>query len=203
MSINFYEIHLQTDNVNEVQKYLAYWLNGLYREKPEIKSNQQAEIDFFQKEYPSCFAVGSLHKNWVTIRHDSYEQQVSLANKLSQVFSATAIQAMGQSTVDTYYLSVHQNGKIVRKFYSGEDVEKPEQEGKPFSFEQPFPDSEDYQYDYEDMQSFCKNFGIDLLTDAFEHQNIWTLINIKEKPIPEQRSFSEKIKSFFGRADRQ
>lgn len=200
MSINIFEIHLQTDKESDVIKVLAYRLSKIYRENPEIITDQPEDIDFFQKEEPTCFAVASLFENWVTIRHNSFEKQVSLANELSQVFNVTAIQAMGQSTVDTYHLSVHQDGKIVRSFNCGEDTNGLECEGTPLPFEAPIDDPENYFYDYEDMHAFCKNFGIELVTDANEHKEIWTLIRIKEKSVQEKPSFLASVKALFGGA---
>ncbi|MGI8385685.1 hypothetical protein [Robertmurraya sp. P23] len=61
--------------------------------------------------------------------------------------------------MDTYYLSAHKEGKIVRKINCGEDTLGVIQEGVPFHFEKELDQD---LFDYDDMDEFCMGFGIDL-----------------------------------------
>ncbi|WP_066305569.1 hypothetical protein [Bacillus sp. FJAT-29814] len=189
MSINIYQIHVQTDQLEKVNDFLNDWLKDSHRVQPVIYSSQNSHFPFFQKEQPSLFAVSPMHENWITIRHDSYEPPFELAEKLSSALDCTVIQAMGQSTVDTYYLSVHQAGKMIRKIHCGEDTIGTEYEGEPFPFEKINPD-EHYFY-YEEMDDFCQHFGFDVLIDPSENDGDWTIIKIKEKPIERNGLFSK------------
>lgn len=183
MSISLYQLHIKTNQPNDVKSFLVDWLEMKTGEKPSIYENQSSSFAFFKNETPSIFALSILHENWVTILHDSYEQLLDLANRLSFAVQSTVLNVMAQSTEDTYYLSVHQEGKLVRKIYFGEDVLEIEQEGKPFPFEklptgtnigtgkEPF-----YSFDYDDMHEFCLHFHVDILKDPTDMDGHWTVI---------------------------
>lgn len=199
MSINIYEIHIQTDRLDKVKDYLVSWLNHTYEEELVVENGQDSSFSFFNHMTPQLFAVSILHQNWITILHDSYEPPLELANKLSSTFSSTVIQAMGQSTIDTYYLSVHQEGTMIRKIHCGEDTIGIEQEGNPFPFEKSLSQNndEDHFFDYEDMSDFCENFRIDLLMDPAEKDGQWTFIMVKEKTVQNKETFFKKLSKYF------
>lgn len=200
MSFNIFEIHIQTERLDEVKEFLADWLSQTHGEKPQIEDEQDSFFPFFKKELAGLFAVSILHQNWVTVLHDSYEPPFELAGKLSAAFNCTVVQAIGQSTVDTYYLSVHQEGRMVRKIHYGEDTIGVEHEGEPFPFEQlqlKQANPEEQFFDYEDMHDFCEHFGIYLMTAPSENDGHWTIIKIKEERVPEKESFFKKLAATF------
>jgi hypothetical protein len=182
MSINFYQLHVKTNQLNNVKSFLFHWLEDYSGEEPSIYENQSSALEFFKNESPTIFALSRLHEGWITILHDSYEPLLDLADRLSSEFNETVLNIMAQSTAETYYLSVHHNGKLIRKIYSGEDVFEVEQEGEPFSFEE-LPigtDLEpDYCFDYTDMHKFCLHFHVDLLIDHSEMDGKWAVIKRK------------------------
>lgn len=192
MSINIYEIHIQTDKIKEVNEFLVGWLSVTHGVKPIINNGQASLFPFFENKLPELFAVSSIHENWLTILHDSYEPQLMLANKLSLTFDSTVIQVIGQSTIDTYYLSVHKEGKVIRKIQCGEDTIGVEQEGELFPFEQltiQQVDHVNHFFDYNDMNDFCQNFGIDLLNSHFENDGHWTIVKMEEQPVQRKSLF--------------
>lgn len=160
MSVNFFQIHIQTNRFDEVKDFLKKWLNHTSGDIELVEENSDGEfISFFNHEIPTSFAVSAIHENWITIFHDSYKPPIDLCSRLSEKFTTTVIQAMAQSTVDTYCLSVHKEGKLVRKIYISEETLGVIQEGEPFAFEGYIePDL----YDYDDMNDFCLKMGIDL-----------------------------------------
>jgi hypothetical protein len=207
MSISFYQLHVKTKQTNNVKLFLTHWLEDFSGGKPSIYENQGSAFEFFNSETPTIFALCMLHENWVTILHDSYEQLPDLANRLSLEFNATVLNVMAQSTVDTYYLSVHQNGKLVRKIYSGEDVIGIDQEGEPFTFEElpigtnigteidPF-----YCFDYHDMHEFCLHFHVDLMKDPSNKDGQWAVIkrnNASASTTKKNSLFRSIVGSFF------
>jgi hypothetical protein len=204
MSINLYQLHVETNQTNDVRSFLVDWLEEHSGEKPSLYENQSSAFEFFSNETPSIFAICMLHENWVTILHDSYEQQVDLANRLTLALNGTVLNVMAQSTVDTYYLSVHQNGKLVRKIYSGEDVLGIDQEGEPFPFEEvpigtnigteiePF-----YCFDYHDMQKFCLHFHVDIMKDPSNMDEQWAVIK-RNSPSDSTTKKSSLLRSIVG-----
>ncbi|OCA83195.1 hypothetical protein A8F94_18955 [Bacillus sp. FJAT-27225] len=196
MSINIYGLYVQTSKANDVKKFLSFWLSQTHSEQPTIQNQSNLAFDFFRSEIPSSFAVGTVHDSWVTVLHDSFEPQVELADLLSAEFTTTVIQAMGQSTVDSYFLSVHKDGRLVRKLHSGEDTDGLEQEGTPFPFEKEMLsriDNETHFFDYNDIQDFCQNLGIEHMLDPTGNDDGWTVIRQGEKAPPSKESF---LKSF-------
>lgn len=207
MSINFYQLHVKTNQTNDVKSFLTHWLEDSSGGKASTYENQSAAFEFFNSEPPTIFALCMLHENWVTILHDSYEQLSDLANHLSLEFNATVLNVMAQSTVDTYYLSVHQNGQLVRKIYSGEDVLGIDQEGEPFPFEE-FPirtnngteDEPFYCFDYHDMQKFCRHFHVDIMKDPSNMDGQWAVIkrnNSSNSTTKKNSFFRSIVGSFF------
>ncbi|GHI00758.1 hypothetical protein [Neobacillus kokaensis] len=197
MSINISEIHVQTDKLEKVKEFLVDWLSRTHGKKPIIYTEQDSFYPFFENKQPALFSISVIHDNWITILHDSYEPPFVLADRLSLTFNCTVIQAIGQSTVDTYYLSVHKEGCMIRKFHCGEDTVGVEQEGEPFPFEKKGfgqEDSDSYFFDYEDMDKFCQNFGINLLPDPFENDGQWTIIEIKGRSLHKKDSLLKKLK---------
>jgi hypothetical protein len=196
MSINIYALYVKTPKANDVKKFLSYWLSQTQGELPTIQNDQDSVFDFFKNEVPAYFAVSQHKEGWISILHDSYEPQLDLANLLSAEFNSAVIQAIGQSTVDTYMVSVHQGGELIRKLHSGEDTEGFEQEGSPFPFEKEIlarVDDETHFFDYDDMQEFCKNFGIDLLGEETQNDRHWTVMKISEKAAPKKDSFLKAL----------
>jgi hypothetical protein len=111
MSININQIHIQTEQIETVTDFLTTWLFDTYGVQPITHSTKDSFFSLFEKEQPSLFVVSKIHEGWITVLHNSYEPPFELASKLSYACKSTVIQAMGQSTVDTYYLSVHQDVK--------------------------------------------------------------------------------------------
>ncbi|WP_053362608.1 hypothetical protein [Bacillus sp. FJAT-27251] len=182
MSVNIYQIHIQTNSLDEVKASLADWLSHTHKEETVIYENQDSAIQFFHNKIPSLFAVSTINEKWISILHDAYEPPFDLANTLSASFECTVIQLMGQSTVDTYSLSVHEKGSIIRKMTYGEESIGLEQEGDPFPFEPSLwqEDEEHHFFDYEDMNNFCSHFGIEILTDPSEKDGEWTIIKVRK-----------------------
>ncbi|WP_210367312.1 hypothetical protein [Bacillus sp. REN3] len=197
MAINFYAMYIHTDKLEEVKEFLANWLSNEYGKEVRQEAGQDSGIPFFENEQPKWFAVTILPGKWISVLHDAYEPPFGLASKLSAQFSCTAIQVMGQSTVDTYCLSVHEDGQMSRMIRNGEDTDGVEQEGMPFPFE--INDGQDNQlFDYEDIDDFCRNFDIDPLTDPSEYDDHWTSIKIAEPHAPKKKSFLQRLAGRFG-----
>jgi hypothetical protein len=192
MSININQIHIQTEQIETVTDFLTTWLFDTYGVQPITHSTKDSFFSLFEKEQPSLFVVSKIHEGWITVLHNSYEPPFELASKLSYACKSTVIQAMGQSTVDTYYLSVHQDGKVIRKIHCGEDTIGTEYEGEPFPFEK--INHEEHYFYYEEMDQFCQNFGINMLTDPSESDGEYTTIKIEEKTIEKKGFFSRMFR---------
>lgn len=201
MSVNIYQLNIETNRLDEVKTFLFNWLRDTHQKEPVVSSNQDSHFEFFQHEIPMLFALGVLHENWITVLHDSYDFLVDLANRLSARFDCHVIHSLGQSTVETYYLSVHYGGVMIRKIYSGEDSLGIEQEGKPFPFEKSplgknigSPEEDFYVFGYEDMGEFCSHINIDILRGLFEIDGAWTVLKFEKEKEKEKR---KSLFSFF------
>lgn len=188
MSISFYQLNIETNQFEEVKTFLFNWLRDTHRKEPVVYENQDSHFNFFQHKVPKLFVIGVLHENWITVLHDSHDFLVDLANQLSARFHCHVVHTIGQSTVDTYYLSVHYGGEMIRKIYCGEDTLGIEEEGKPFPFEKtPLgkniggPEEDYFVFDYEDMEEFCSHIHIDLLKGPFEIDGTWVVLKFEEE----------------------
>ncbi|WP_421383124.1 hypothetical protein ACOJQI_02230 [Bacillus salacetis] len=184
MSTNIYQINIQTTDSSVVRSFLMTWFEEAYGSRPQVETQHEPSISFFENETPSLFAVGKLHSGWITVLHDSYERLIKFNQSLSSQIEGMVVHTLGQSTVDTYYLSIHQNGELVRELYFGEDSDGIEQAGLPLSFEKhlPFPREEDYTYfDYEYLEAYGELLGIGSLIDLEEYKGAWEIIQKKQK----------------------
>lgn len=176
MSINLYQIHIQTTEKIKVEKMLVHYLEQQTNERSVmVQLGEKTSINFFTHEIPTMFAVSIQHEGWVTILHDSYDHLNELTKMLSNFFNTMVIHALGQSTVDNYYLSFYQKGILLRLISYDDLKVEIEQKGSPFSFEKlPIgknigPETEPaYVFDYDVMHSFCLHFQIDLLNEVTE-----------------------------------
>ena len=201
LSVSIYQIHIMTDRMDEVKSFLVHWLEAEYGGKSDIFSNQDSSFPFFTSEIPTHFALCEMHDKWITILHDSYDQLIDLTSRLSSVFNTLVIHTLGQSTVDTYHVSIFQKGRLLRKMDVGEEYEGIEQYGEPFPFERnpvrgkmPFTEEGSSFFDYHSMQDYCLHFNIDILIDPSEKDGAWEVIQLQ--PEPESPKGSHNI-SFF------
>jgi hypothetical protein len=81
---------------------------------------------------------------------------------------------------------------VIRKIHCGEDTIGTEYEGEPFPFEK--INHEEHYFYYEEMDEFCQNFGINMLTDPSESDGEYTIIKIEEKPIEKKGFFSRMFR---------
>ncbi|MCA1054219.1 hypothetical protein LCM10_04405 [Rossellomorea aquimaris] len=203
MSVNLYQIHIKTVEINKVTSFLVSWLADEYGEMPFVRSNQDSSFTFFNSENPTMFALGQLHDGWLTVLHDSFEPLMDLTSSLSSSFQTSAIQALGQSTVDTYHLSIFNEGQLLRKIDAGEEYNGVEQSGEPFPFEkesmnEKIGSGEPSFFDYQDMQKYCLHFGIDLLKDPSEIDGAWEVIQLElEQKSPHSDSRKSILDNIF------
>ena len=182
MSVNIYSIHIQTNKIEEVQDALTNWLSTTHRKEVVTSVEQDSPSSFFDEEIPSLFAISKAEEeNWIWILHNASEPPFMIADLLSDTCASTVIQAMGQSTVDYYSLSVHEEGKIKRRIFCfHEETLGVEKEGEEFPFEKLLDGKDNDFFNYDDMYDFCLHFGIDILTDPDENDGEWTIIQVKE-----------------------
>ncbi|MFD1019659.1 hypothetical protein [Thalassobacillus hwangdonensis] len=183
MSVNLYQINIQTEDLTKVKSYLSRWLLETYQQQPEITERQLTLEDFFEHESPKLFAVRKLQDGWTTVLHDSYEKLEEFNQKLSTYFDGLVVHTLGQSTVDTYYLSVHQRGELTRELYCGEDTLGVEERGNPLPFESEllFDEVGDSIFiDYIYLEEFCEQLGIRHLIEAEAIDGTWEVMRITE-----------------------
>lgn len=121
--------------MDEIKDFLVNWLEDKYGYQPELQLNQDSFFPFFENEVPTHFALSVLYEDWISILHDSYDQLIDLTSRLSATFNTLVINAIGQSTVDTYNLNIFQDGDLIRKIDCGEGYLGIEQYGEPLPFE--------------------------------------------------------------------
>ncbi|MCM3669402.1 hypothetical protein M3181_10385 [Mesobacillus maritimus] len=205
MSINLYQIHIQTTEKDKVEKMLVHYLEQQTNNRSVIiQLAEKTSINFFTHEIPTMFAVSIQHEGWVTVLHDSFDHLNELTEMLSNFFNTMVIHALGQSTVDNYYLSVYQHGILLRVISYEDDNVEVEQKGRPFSFEK-LPIGKNigtdsvpsYVFDYNEMQSFCLHFQVDLLSDVTELNEQWMIIQYERtNPSPTNRRLTLMSKLF-------
>jgi hypothetical protein len=189
MSVNIFQLHIKSVEIDEVKAFLVNWLEDKYGRMPAVHSKQDSSFSFFHYEIPTHFALCVMHDGWVTVLHDSYDQLEDLTSRLSSFFRTKVIHALAQSTVDTYHLTIFQEGKLLRRINFGEEYAGIDQYGEPLPFEKiPLGSKagtgeDDYRiFDYNDMSAYCLHFNIDLLTDPAEKDGSWEVIQVQTDP---------------------
>ena len=187
-------LHIQSVQIASLHKELAEWLTTVHKTKSIgiTQGGFPAELygDAFivGEGYPNLLAIGSMPPNWLTVHYNSFYEMQDVASKISKTLSCLAIVVMAQSVSEAYLLSVHNNGKSLRKLYwVGEIGEWVAQEGAPLPFESnplghnigtdenPF-----FVFDRESVIEYCKHLGLQLW-DQVARPDSWTILKARQK----------------------
>lgn len=187
-------LHIRSDQLTPLQKKLAEWLKTMHKtEAVEIAAVDALpslldDTSQFGKPYPSLLLIGLTQANWIIVHYNSFYEMQDVASEISQLLSCLIIVVMAQSTSESYFLSVHKDGKTLRKLHWVGDIgDWVTQEGKPFSFEtvplgrnigdekEPF-----FVFNREAVIEYCENLGLHIWDETAEPKT-WISLRVSRK----------------------
>lgn len=117
---------------------------------------------------PTYLVIGKTQDDWITVVHNSFSKLSKWATLLSKKFQTKVIVTGAQSVSSYYYFAFYENGLKLREleFCYSDDFE-PVNFGSRLWFEdeepgtkQEFDGEIEYFFDFEDIDNYCKQFGL-------------------------------------------
>ncbi|RPD41690.1 hypothetical protein [Chitinophaga barathri] len=128
-----------------------------------------------EQALPSYLVTEDMKNGWVRVHLNSFSKLPDWVKMMSAQFRTQALQIIGQSTSDYYYLLLFEDGVFRRELEGfGDNPEEYIDRGELFPFESAFfPGEDEYgfanvRFGQSDLENFCNGLGFELFSDPVD-----------------------------------